>query len=169
MCSPFYSHSIQRAWLLLCLCALLVYSYYNSLSPPLALLPAFFAASGSSRTPPLPPQTQETAGHGAPIRPGDVRDWRLPGQGRRRVVRGLDCSLQTPILLVSAFSFTSYIWPTAVRRLFGCSCSCCYDCCSSILDFLCCSSWSIDACPFDGPVEFLREPEALPWPTDLGF
>ena len=48
---------------------------------------AFFATSLSSRTPALP---RGRTGHGSPIRSGDVHDRRLPGQGRRRVVRGLD-------------------------------------------------------------------------------
>lgn len=51
----------------------------------------------------------------------------------------------SPILLLfSAFSVMTGGGPP--YRLLGCSCSCCYDCCSSILDFLCCSSWSIDRC-----------------------
>ena len=93
-----------------------------------------------------PQQTRgATTGHGSPIRSGDVRDRRLPGQGRRRVVRGLDCFLVSPnpcpshrSLLFSAFSVMTGGGPP--YRLLGCSCSCCYDCCSSILDFLCCSS-----------------------------
>uniref|UniRef100_A0A804PLE3 Uncharacterized protein n=2 Tax=Zea mays TaxID=4577 RepID=A0A804PLE3_MAIZE len=43
-------------------------------------------------------------------------------------------------------------------------CSCCYDCCSSILDFLCCSSFGDDVCNPDSNHRSIRCLEFL-WVT----